>query len=103
MTNRTTPPTEAELDELLGKPGAPIQVDPEQLAAEVALQRAEAQSQTTAMTAPIWATEDGTIEVMPESYGIKIRHHGNRSVVWLEEAEAIDLALKVLAHCRITP
>lgn len=45
--HQTTPPTDAELNELLGKPGPPIEVDPDQLAAAVALQRAEAKSETT--------------------------------------------------------
>lgn len=49
MPNKTTPPTDAELNELLGKPGPPIEIDPDQLAAAVALQRAEAMSGTAGL------------------------------------------------------
>lgn len=42
-----SPTTEAELDELLGKPGPPIEIDREEVEAAVAVQRAEAQNLST--------------------------------------------------------
>jgi hypothetical protein len=56
------------------------------------------------LTAPIWASKCKTIEVVPspDDAGIKVLHHGNGSVVWLSENEAIELAIKIFAHCRIS-
>lgn len=51
--SQTTLPTEAEMDELLGKPGPAIEVDAASMAACVEASRQEARSQTT-LQAALW-------------------------------------------------
>ena len=51
----------------------------------------------------VWRSECGTVEVVtsPLDAGVKVLHHGNGSVVWLSEAEAVDLACRIFDHCKI--